>query len=92
MKHQFVRKYFSIVLLLASFMGSFHHHHNGLQHSDCQICTIAASIADADTPLEAHYLTELSLKSEATLASLQTATLSFVQNHYKSRAPPHIIL
>ncbi len=92
MKHQFVRKYFSIVLLLASFMGSFHHHHDGLQHSDCQICTIAASIANADTPVEVHYLTKLSLQSEATLAPLQTSIVSFVQNHYKSRAPPHILL
>ncbi len=92
MKHQFVRKYFSIVLLLASFMESFHHHHDGLQHSDCQICSIAASIADADTPVEVHYLSELFLQSEATLAPLQNSIVASVQDHYKSRAPPHILL
>jgi len=92
MKYKFVRKYFGIILLLASFMGSFHHHHDALNHADCQICTIASSIADADTPTEALYLTKLVLQSDATLSQLQNSIVSAAQNHYKSRAPPSIIL
>lgn len=91
MKYTFLRKYFSIVLLLASFMGSFHHHHDALVHSDCQICTVASNIADADTPAKVIYFTELSLTSESILSSLQTL-VSPRPHDYNSRAPPTIIL
>jgi len=90
MKFKFVQKYFTIVLLLASFMGSFHHHKDGLQHSDCQICTLVSSIANADTPVKAVYLTELSLTSEAILTPLQTLT-SLKLHTYNARSPPKII-
>jgi len=87
-----LRKYFAVVFVVATLLGSMHHHNDLKQHNDCQICTIASSIADADTPVDFVYLTLLSLQSEATLTQLPEFTQQHVALQFHSRAPPQITL
>jgi len=92
MKLQFVQKYFSIVFLLASFMGSFHYHNDLAQHTDCQICVISSTIADSDTPTDVVYLSEIELLHEATLSQLPYFASKHIGSHNNPRAPPSFIL
>ena len=92
MKFKFAQKYLSIVFLLASLMGSMHHHNDLQEHNDCQICTISSSIADADTPVDVKYLTLLCLQSEVTLSQLPEFFKQHIPSQFHSRAPPKIIL
>ena len=51
------------------------HHHNDLkQHSDCKICTIKAGMANADTPVDVVYVSELEIFHEAIVAELENLT------------------
>ena len=90
MKLKFFKNYFSIIFVVATLMGVFHHHDNLKPHNDCQICTIQSSIADADTPIETLYLTILEQSSEATLSSLFSLTQKESYSTLQARAPPFI--
>jgi hypothetical protein len=85
---RFFRKYLSIVFVLATFMGVFHHHDDLKQHNDCQICTIQSSIADADTPVAANYLTKIDTFSEPIFAKLLSLHIAQTQQNFQRRAPP----
>ena len=91
MKYKFLKKYFSIVFVVATLMGVFHHHNDLKTHADCQICTIQSSIADADTPVETLYLTPLKQISEATLTSLEKPLQKEHLTPLIARAPPLFI-
>ena len=88
MKKYLLSKYISIIFVLATFMGSVHHHNDLKSHSDCQICTIQNTIADSDTPVETTYLQELSLQSEAVTTRLDSFEYKQVAATLHSRAPP----
>ncbi len=90
MKLKFFKNYFSIIFVVATLMGVFHHHDNLKPHNDCQICTIQSSIADADTPVEKFYLTSLKLEVEATLAPLFSLIQKESYTYLQARAPPFI--
>jgi len=88
MKQKLLVRYISIIVMLASFMGSMHHHSDVKQHSDCQICTIQHNVTDIDTPVDISYLTLFFLDSVATivtLTNLQTQTLNL---SVSARSPP----
>ena len=88
MKQKFVVKYISIIVILASFMGSLHHHNDLKPHNDCQICTIQHNVTDIDTPIDVSYLTLFSIHSEATISTV--ANLQQEATYFTSlaRAPP----
>jgi len=88
MKQNFVVKYISIIVILASFMGSFHHHNDLKQHNDCQICTIQHNVTDIDTPADVSYLTLFTIVLEATLASLPNFQIEKQNLTFSARAPP----
>jgi hypothetical protein len=88
MMNRFFRKYLSIVFVLATLMGVFHHHNDLKQHSDCQICTIQSSISDADTPVETVYLTQLDIFRESIVTELTDLHTTELQNQLHARAPP----
>jgi len=90
MKSKFLNKYFSIIFVIATFIGVLHHHNDLKQHNNCQICNIQSNIANADTPVVAIYFTKLSFVSEAILAQLQTLISPTIQDNYNSRAPPKL--
>ncbi|MDF1877515.1 hypothetical protein JHD47_06760 [Sulfurimonas sp. SAG-AH-194-L11] len=90
MKLKFFKNYFSIIFVVATLMGVFHHHDNLKPHNDCQICTIQSSIADADTPVEKFYLSTLEQNSEATLTPLFSLTQKELYSTLQARAPPFI--
>jgi len=90
MKLKFFKNYFSIIFVVATLMGVFHHHDNLKPHNDCQICTIQSSIADADTPVEKFYLSTLEQNSEATLTPLFSLIQKELDSTLQARAPPFI--
>ena len=92
MKKYLVRNFFSLIVLVATFMGATHHHNDLQTHSDCQICTISTSVTDIDTPSEVVYLTPLTLQHEATLSQLVSFTSKHIGSQNNPRAPPATIL
>ncbi|MFT7860170.1 MAG: hypothetical protein ABXS93_04450 [Sulfurimonas sp.] len=87
---KFVSKYIGIVLLLATMMGAFHHHHDGKQHNDCQVCTLQSTIFDADTPEDNIYLCDVDIISEAIVVPLFSLHIAQHISNLNSRAPPKI--
>ncbi len=83
-----LKKYFAIVFVLATLLGSQHHHDDLKQHSDCQICTVQSSLSHADTPADSCYLSDISPYSEATIGSLASIIVSSKQIISHARAPP----
>jgi len=90
MKPKFLSRYFSIIFIVATLMGVFHHHDDLKQHNDCQICTIQNSIADSDTPLEVIYLTKLENLSQCIISIPANSQIKEIQNPLNARAPPKI--
>ena len=85
-----LKKYFSIIFVLATLIGVLHHHNDLNIHNDCQICTIQSNIANADTPPNRVYVTELSNYSESIVSTLLTPHADVKQNPLNARAPPKI--
>jgi len=71
-------------------MGIFHHHDDGKQHSDCKICMIQSSIANADTPVNVVYLPQLDLFYESIVPPLQNLHVRKICSQFQARAPPKI--
>ena len=71
-------------------LGGLHHHNDLKQHSDCTICTIQASMANADTPVERLYVTQLDIFHEAIIKQLLSFHTTECTNPLNARAPPHI--
>ena len=88
MKQNFAVKYISIIVMLASFMGSFHHHNDLKQHNDCKICTIQHNVTDIDIPVDVSYLTLFSIQAEATIARLTNLQPQATHFTFSARAPP----
>jgi len=88
---KFLKKYLSIVFVLALFAGSFHQHthdENFDAHDECQICTIATNLLNSDAPKEVIYLSKLEIKSEGIISKLVTLHLHTNENLLLARAPP----
>ncbi len=84
------KKYFSIIFILAMFMGAFHHHNDLKQHNDCQICTVQTNIANGDLPTDVMYLTKLEIVRESVTTKFASIHTNKLQNHLNARAPPKI--
>jgi len=91
MKRKFVSKYISIVFIIATFMGVFHHHNDLASHNDCQVCTVQNSVANADTPTEVSYLTKIDIYSLAITPQLPVFHQKNSLTTLKARAPPKIV-
>ena len=87
-KGVYIKRYFSIIFIIAVLMGVFHHHNDLKQHNDCQICTIQSTLADADTPADKVYVTELEKFSELIAATLSHLQPYRFQTTLQVRAPP----
>lgn len=81
-------KFFSIIFVIATFMGVFHHHDDFKPHNDCQICTIQSSIADADTPSETLYLSQIEIFSQIAISKFPTLHEHKQFIPLRARAPP----
>ena len=92
MKYKFLKKYFSIVFLLAVFMGSFHHHNDMQEHNSCQICTVNSNISDGDTPSKVIYLTPVDTKIEPISSKLLPLYSLKKLASLHQRASPYITL
>jgi len=74
--------------MVATLMGVLHHHNDLKQHSDCKICTVQSSIANADTPVDVVYLTKLDIYIEFISTELTNLHSKVQQNSLNARAPP----
>jgi len=88
MVNRFCRKYLSIIFIVATLMGVLHHHDDLKQHSDCQICTVQSSIANADTPVDIVYFTKLDIFTESIVTALINLHTQAQRNSLNARAPP----
>jgi len=90
MRLSFLQKYFSIIFLVASLLGSMHYHNDLQQHNDCKICTIQASMAHADTVVYVSYVSHLDIFHEAIIKQPVSFYSTEFINPLNARAPPHI--
>jgi len=90
MINRFFKKYLSIIFIIATFIGVFHHHSDLKQHNDCKICTIQSSIANADTPVDVVYITNLDLFYDSIVSPLQNLHVKKISYQLQARAPPKI--
>ena len=91
MLSRWIRKYFSIIFVLATLLGVFHHHHDDVQvHNDCQICIIQSNIIDGDIPTTTLYLSKIDIESEAVIAELKSLYIWQKKEKLQARAPPKI--
>ncbi|WP_457743715.1 hypothetical protein [Sulfurimonas sp.] len=74
--------------MFATLLGVMHHHNDLKQHNDCKICTIQASIANADTPVDVVYLTQLDVFHEAIFTQLFHSRDEVLLSTIHARAPP----
>jgi len=88
MKLKLLKKYFSIIFIVATFMGVFHHHNDLKQHPDCKICQLQSSIADADTPVDVVYISKINIKSEAIVSTPTKVYKHTELQLLYARAPP----
>jgi hypothetical protein len=88
MRFKSLNKFISIIFILATFIGVFHHHDDMKSHNDCQICTIQSSIADADTPSQTLYLSKIELFSDSTISKFPTLHEYKQYIPLRARAPP----
>ncbi len=88
MINRFFKKYLSIIFVLSSLLGVLHHHNDLQQHNDCKICVLQASIANADTPVDVVYVSQLHLQSEAILTKLTNLHSKKSTTFLFARAPP----
>lgn len=91
MKYKFTHRYLSIIFILATLLGVFHHHDDLNVHNDCQICTIQSTIADADTPSQTSYFTKLDILHDNTVVKFINLHSKTVTNPLHARAPPKIV-
>jgi len=89
MKARNLSRYISILFIVATFMGVFHHHNDLASHNDCQICTLQNTIADADTPTEVCFLSKIEIYSLAITSQLPVLHQKYPLNILGARAPPH---
>ncbi len=87
---RWIKKYFSIVFVLAMFVGVLHHHDTLQVHNDCQICVIQSNIVDIDTPIQSTYLTDIELKSYSPLTEFKNLQNYKKYQKLQARAPPVI--
>ena len=90
MINRFFKKYLSIIFIIATFIGVFHHHNDLKQHNDCKICTIQSSIANADTPVDVIYVINLDLFCESIAIALQNLHVRQISDQLRARSPPKI--
>lgn len=90
MINRFFRKYLSIIFIFATFIGTFHHHHDFKQHNDCQICSVQSNMGNADMPTEVEYLSYLDNPSESIITQLNSLPSKKTPNFLHARAPPHL--
>ncbi len=83
-----LRKYFSIVYLLATLLGALHHHDDLKQHNDCKICLVKSTLSHADTPDTAVVLPPVDFLSAPVPGRLTVTVIARIPTSLQARAPP----
>ncbi len=89
MKLSFLKRYFSIIFIVATFMSVFHHYNDLKLHSDCKICAVSSSILNADIPTKISYITKLNITAEPIVIKLYSLCIKFTQKNITLRVPPY---
>jgi len=90
MKRKLVVQYISIIFIIATFMGSLHHHNDMQEHNDCKVCTIQHNIVDIDTPVTVNYVQLFTIASATPLINLQNSLEKNLNFSLNARAPPSL--
>ena len=81
------RYLFSLLFLISIFIIGFHHHSDGIQHSDCPVCmagsTYCYEVIQSSTIIAIHQDTEYIFSFEETFHTTQSIFPTFAY-----RAPP----
>ena len=83
-----LRKYFTVIYLLATLLGVLHHHEDLKQHNDCKICLVKSNLSHADTQDDTVFLTAIDFVSEATVGTLFDLITTTEPTFLHARAPP----
>ena len=84
----FFKRYLGIVFIVATLMGSFHHHNDLKQHNNCPICIINANLFSGDETPKVTYLQDIEFISEAITKALKTLHDIKLVKSLKARSPP----
>ncbi len=85
----YIKKYISIIFIVATFLVAFHHHDDLRSHNDCPVCVIQSNFFSADTPPDVVYLSLVENFSEPILTSFVFYTYKIIYQT-KARSPPKI--
>jgi len=91
MNKHFVKVYISIVFLVMTFIGSFHHHDDLAQYDDCQLCVIISHSSCADVPTDTVFLSKVIHILESIPPKYQNLYRFIKITNVHSRAPPNIV-
>ena len=83
-----LRKYFTVIYLLATLLGVLHHHNDFKQHNDCKICLVKSNLAHADTPDDTAFLPPVDFISEPALGRHFVIVITARPTSLLARAPP----
>ncbi|BDY11889.1 hypothetical protein [Hydrogenimonas cancrithermarum] len=82
-----VKKFFSGILLVATLLGAFHHHHDLKTHHNCPICTFQSNISSGDLP-ETFDVAQIENLFVPITSSFETLKLSSKPTRLSARSPP----
>jgi len=86
----FLKKYLSIIFILATFMGVFHQHNDLKPHTECKLYTLQSILENINIPTEIFYLCKINTYEEAILTPLCSCTTTEIYYTFNPRAPPKI--
>jgi len=90
MLKKIVKKYFSILFIVATILASMHHHNDLQTHSDCKVCMLQSNLFNSDTPEDVSYLTLFAFHSEAVVSLFPLYSVTLLSTLH-ARAPPLIV-
>ena len=88
MLSRWMKKYFTVIFVLATLASVLHHHNDVRVHNDCQICIIQSNILNGDIPSDTLCLSKIEISSEAVSTELKTLYIWQTYKKLQTRAPP----
>ncbi|WP_456323414.1 hypothetical protein [Hydrogenimonas sp.] len=82
-----VKKFLSGILLVATLLGAFHHHHDLKTHHNCPICTFQSNISSGDLP-ETVDIAQIENLFVPITATFEVPKLSNKPARLSNRSPP----
>jgi len=75
------------LIVMGTLLSSFHHHADGLSHSDCQVCTVQQNL-DSANDVDSFVLADVDSKIDTLIAFNESFYGAELSLHTHARAPP----